>query len=293
MVKISLLMPTRGRPRLVNRFLNYLIKNTKVLSNIEVVFYFDEDDESRHDIDHSNLKIVKIIGHGQSMGGYNSACLKSASGQIIFLVNDDMVIQSFGWDEKILEAHSQFPDGIYLAYGNDLIKKGTLATFPILSKKTCDLLIDPFPQEYQGSLIDAHIFDIFKRLEKLGHRRIMYIDSVIFEHMHYKVGKADMDSTYLRRKKFVDDNYFMSIFYFRQKLANRLSDFIEHKSLKLTHLEIPKNKMNFSLWALFDYCRIFLVDYGLVFSRKVYLLVWFSGRLIVGKCQRLLSKCKS
>jgi len=45
--------------------------------------------------------IERIIGPKLTMGGYDSRCLERSHGEIIILVNDDMVIRRKGWDEKI------------------------------------------------------------------------------------------------------------------------------------------------------------------------------------------------
>ena len=67
--------------------------------------------------------------------------------------------------------------------------KEKMSTFPILSRTVCKLMDNICPSDYKGPYIDAHIFDIFKRLARQGFNRIVYLDNVIFEHMHQEVGK--------------------------------------------------------------------------------------------------------
>src|SRR6185436_8988240 len=100
---------------------------------------------------------------------------------------------------------AQFPDGIYFGYGNDLFKGARIGTFPILSRRTCDLLVSPYPEAFRGGLIDYHLFDVFKRLERLGYPRIRYQPELILEHMHYRTGKTPYDATYSRRGRWDDD----------------------------------------------------------------------------------------
>ena len=208
---ISLLLPTRGRPALAKRLFKSIAETIAQPERVEIILYADEDDTGSHHLNSSDFRVVPIIGPALSMGGYNSACLKQARGDIIILVNDDMVIRTPGWDNMIVEMDAGFSDKIYLAYSNDLNKKRSLCTFPILSRRTCELLVEPYPAAYQGAFIDVHLFDIFKRLRHAGFGRTQYLDDVVFEHLHYRTGKADCDETYMRRGRFEDDPTFIAM----------------------------------------------------------------------------------
>jgi hypothetical protein len=39
----------------------------------------------------------------------------------------------------------------------------------------------------------------------------VYLDEVIFEHMHYRIGKSKFDATYLERDRFGDDRTFLAL----------------------------------------------------------------------------------
>ena len=99
---ISLLLPTRGRPNLVYRLFQSISKKTSLLDRIEVVLYIDEDDVESHALDSPDFHVVRIIGPKMTMGGYNSTCLEKAQGDILMIVNDDMVFGTPGWDEKVI-----------------------------------------------------------------------------------------------------------------------------------------------------------------------------------------------
>lgn len=120
--KISLLLPTRGRPTWVERLFNSISKTVSRAETIEVIVYMDEDDTASHNLTSNDFNITTIIGPGKTMGGYNSACLDKARGDIIILANDDMVMRTPNWDTKIIQMDAQYVDKIYLAYGNDLLK---------------------------------------------------------------------------------------------------------------------------------------------------------------------------
>jgi hypothetical protein len=168
-----------------------------------------------------------IIGPRVSMGEYNTACFEASRGDIVVLGNDDVVIQTRGWDRKLREMDATVDDRIYLAYPNDLFKGRDLSAFPILSRRTCHLLERPFPREYRGAFIDYHLLDIFKRLERRGHQRLIYLEDVVFEHMHYRTGKGDYDEIYRKRRRFGDDATFLELRRERSTAAQRLLAVIE------------------------------------------------------------------
>src|SRR5579885_1672624 len=99
--RISLLLPTRGRPELVDRFLQSVVAQSTHLELIEVILCVDDDDPASHTISSSLVALKTIIVPRQTMGAYNTKCLENASGDITIAVNDDLIIRTTGWDEKI------------------------------------------------------------------------------------------------------------------------------------------------------------------------------------------------
>ncbi|MCB1190627.1 MAG: hypothetical protein KDK90_09350 [Leptospiraceae bacterium] len=280
---ISLLLPTRKRVKLAIRFLESIAKTAAFPEYIEVVIYIDEDDILSYDIDYKGLKIIKIIGQQSTMGTYNSECLAAATGDIIILVNDDVIIRTYAWDEHIRNLDDSISDKIYLAYCNDLFKKKSLSTFPILSKKTCDILQQPFHPAYVGSFIDCHVMDIFKRLEHHGFKRIFYFKDVVFEHLHYRVKKAEFDSVYQARKRFDDDLNFISLVSTRKKSFIFLKNEILGKKSNIEQLSLCKT-IDYSLNPIkmfFLFIKTFLFDHTLPIRWRLFLFLWFFVRYIV------------
>lgn len=275
-------MPTRGRPLWAKRFIDSVINTTSQLENVELVIYVDDDDTDSHSLTSHEMSVKTIIGPRVTMGAYNSTCYDQSSGEIIVLVNDDMIIQTRGWDEKLRELDALHIDGIYLAYGNDLFKKGSLCTFPILSKRTCELLIQPYHHTYRGAFIDYHLMDIFKRLEKSGFKRIFYLDDVVFEHLHYRTGKAKIDETYKARGRFDDDMLFISLKDVREASYIILFNAINKKPSKSSQL--PKAnilvKPSNLFKAFYLYSKIFLLDSQLPFKWRFFMWWWFGARYV-------------
>ena len=227
-MNISLLLPTRGRPALVQRLFHSLVETTKQLDDLEVVLYIDADDRETQETFSPSLRISKVIGApGQTMGKMNARCYEASSGRYVMLVNDDVIFRTRSWDLRVLESFDSFGDGIALVYGNDLDQGGAVPTFPIVSRVVCDVLGEICPSGYRNLHIESHLFDIFNQLGNLGHHRIRYLDDVLFEHMHYTLGKAAYDSTYRKKSQRADDLLFLALDDERTYKAKLLLRYIE------------------------------------------------------------------
>jgi GT2 family glycosyltransferase len=187
MPTFSLLLPTRDRIELVNRFFQSLVDTTTNIEDIEIILAIDEDDVSSQNINHSLLNLKKVIlPKGSTMGDLNRSCFEASSGRYIMLVNDDIIVRTKNWDKAILEVLHNYEDEVVLIHVNDLLFRETLPTFPLLSRKTC-LEIGLCPSEYQRYRIDDHIYEIYNLLAYLGHKRIVYLPDIIFEHDNYSL----------------------------------------------------------------------------------------------------------
>ena len=277
--KISLLLPTRGRKNLLERLFDSFHQTTSDLSLVEIVMCIDDDDAATQRMTFDPVfNVKKIIGKRSTMGTYNTKCLEHSSGDIIILFNDDVVVRTKDWDKMIIDFDAKHPDKIYLAYVNDLFKKKKVGSFPILSRKTCDVVKDPFPSPYKGEHIDYHLFDIFKRLSVKGYERIHYFEDTVFEHMHFSQGKASFDQTYLDRKMYSDDEVFVAYSPNRRNAAERLVSVIQGKSLP----KITESPRIFPAGPDHGYIRTlyasFIKDRSLPFFWRLKLFLWFSWR---------------
>ena len=269
--RLSLLVPTRGRAELARRFLESVLARSERPDLVEVILYADEDDSASHALSVEGLHVRTIIGPRASMGQYNSACLEAARGDIVILGNDDVVIQTRGWDRKLRELHAAMQDQVYLAYPNDLFKGRRLSSFPILSRRSCELLADPFPRAYVGAFIDQHLLDVFKRLEWRGHPRIVYLEDVIFEHMHFRTGKGDFDQIYGGRGRFADDETFLRLRGERSAGAARMREAIEGRPAGAANGPAPAGAPGSLLAAT-------LLDHDISPGRRAKLYLWLLAR---------------
>lgn len=277
--RISLLLPTRGRRKLVERFLHSVIAQTAYPELMEVVLCVDDDDPESHGITSCQLALKLIIGPRQTMGAYNATCLQHATGEITIAVNDDIIIRTKGWDEKVRALDARYPDGIYLGYANDLFKGKKVCTFPILSRETCEALAEPYPKLYKGAFIDVHLQDIFRRLERRGYPRMAYAEDIVFEHVHYRTNPDIRDATYRERARFGDDATFIALAEARRLEADRL---FAHISGKKVHdvSGIPTSiTQQSSFFGIVPLCfRTFLRDSDLPATWRTYLFGYMVAR---------------
>lgn len=179
----SLIVPTRGRPAQLRRFLDSVAAMARRPGRIEVVLVVDCDDPAGRDVTHPRLEIVTAVGEpGRTMGALNAAGYAASRGEYVMLLNDDVVIRTWDWDRVALRWLRRFPDGIALVHVNDTLMRDHLCTFPLVPRRFCELAGGICPTRYRRYRIDDHIEDVFNMLAVLGRRRSVYLPDVIFEH---------------------------------------------------------------------------------------------------------------
>src|SRR5439155_13020859 len=112
-------------------------------------------------------------------------CFDSSTGRFVIFMNVDVVLRTRDLDRGIYAAFTSFGDDIGLVYVNDLLFREKLCIFPVLSRQAC-LQIGVCPAEYRRYRIDNHIFDTYNLLAFWGHRRIIYLPDVVFEHFNHQ-----------------------------------------------------------------------------------------------------------
>src|SRR3990167_5802214 len=120
MKEFSLILPTRERPHLVQKLFSSLVQTTKNLPALEIILFIDDDDHQSAAIEYPGLDIVKIIRHRKvTMGRITQICFEASRGRYIALVNDDMIIRTRRWDERVRKEFLKYPDEVVMIYPND------------------------------------------------------------------------------------------------------------------------------------------------------------------------------
>jgi glycosyltransferase involved in cell wall biosynthesis len=180
---LSLIVPTRGRPRQLRRFLRSLAATTARPSRVEILLVVDADDPTSRHVWYPRVRVRVVTGPpGRTMGELNRAGAVAARGEFLMLLNDDVVARTRGWDAAVLAAAARFPDRIGLVHVNDTLVRDHLCVFPLVSRRYCELAGGLCPPDYRRYRIDDHIEDVFNRLAALGEPRTVYLPDVVFEH---------------------------------------------------------------------------------------------------------------
>lgn len=122
--KISLLVPTRDRMQLLQKFVDSVAKMTRNLQNIEIVYICDDDD-MRTPKTINNLEqqypqiamktLVRPRSEMLNEDYYNHAA-RNCSGDLFWILADDLELVSPNWDDTVqIETESfykKFPDKI-------------------------------------------------------------------------------------------------------------------------------------------------------------------------------------
>lgn len=177
---ISLLVPSRRGLDLIN-FLNSARSKCLDRTNIEYVIAVDKGTKIHllpASFDYYNIKVMEVPP-GSTMSELDQYCYSASKGDWVFFCNDDVIVETENWDEKIREATLKFPDDIGLIWPNDNMFCQTLSCFPIVSRKVMEM-IGLFPLPYKRYKIDDTIFELFPPDKRL------YLSDVIFRHNNDK-----------------------------------------------------------------------------------------------------------
>lgn len=182
----SFIIPTRGRPEFLSRLCDSIRSHTSHLDQLEIVFVMDSDDQPSLQFETTGLNIRKVeVAPGMAMGELNMAGYRAASGRYLMLLNDDVVLRTPGWDDRVLEIFRSYPDGMVLVHINENIFRERLCTFPFLTRTFCEMAGGICPSGYVRYRIDDHIHNVFDLLTVLGARRRIFLPYVVFEHENF------------------------------------------------------------------------------------------------------------
>lgn len=153
--KVSVLVPTRGRPDHLRTMLASYAQ-TAVGDTSELIFRVDDDDLATRELLADQPQVIvgpRLEGY-QSLPRFYNECYAAAAGDVLLCGNDDMIFATPGWAPIVLEAANRYPDGLF-NFGVKVYNESHYP-FSIISKQAADRL---------GFFWDPRIFwgDIFLR----------------------------------------------------------------------------------------------------------------------------------
>lgn len=194
-MKISILLPTRQRPDGLKRVYESAMETADSPKDIEVVCYIDENDGSYDSIDLPHL--TKVIGPREFNGIVNlsimwNKCWQNATGEVFMHCGDDIVFRTKGWDTAVKEAINARPGKIAFVWCNDISpesQRNEFGTHGFVHKNWTDTIGRFVPPYFASDYNDTYLNEVSRRLGVQT-----YIHHQITEHMHYSLGKAEIDT---------------------------------------------------------------------------------------------------
>jgi len=190
----------------MERLWQSVIDTADDISNVELIFYIDNDDEisleKYEELNSQYSQVRHVTGERIVLSLCWNECWRISNGPYYMLCADDIVFSSESWDTILLQEFDKFPDKIVMVYGRDGKKDERLSTHPFLHKKWTDTLGYFAPPYFSSQMNDKWIFDI---AIDLG--RAHYVPEIFTEHKHLGKNRELRDRVYIEQiRRFRTDN---------------------------------------------------------------------------------------
>lgn len=190
--RIVTLVPTRGRPDNALRLLSAFAETAYVS---QLVFCIDDDEIELYmplieATEECGLwaKVVNASRMGLNGTLNHWATWYAEDCEYIAFMGDDHLPKTQHWDLDLAKA---IGNKLGVAYGDDLIQGENLPTAVMLSAAIVKKLEFMSPPELKHLFMDNFWKHVGSELGNLN-----YLPSVVIEHLHYTVGKAELDERY-------------------------------------------------------------------------------------------------
>jgi hypothetical protein len=192
MDEILIVVPSKGRPEMMQSFIESWQLTTSGKSDILVGL--DDDDETKTKYPISVNRALMVNGYELNKKNNILATYGASKGYpIIGCLSDDFIFHTKGWEDQIIE-WQEVNKGI--CYGNDLLQGANLPTAPFIHSSIITALGYAAPPELIHYYIDNYWLELGMRLDKLK-----YFPDIIIEHKHWSSGKSIKDETYSNSEK--------------------------------------------------------------------------------------------
>lgn len=224
---ISIIFPTKNRPKNVTRFVDSIFDTADNVSNIELCIYLDDDDTlSIPVVQQTAERIATQALQGNIKIGshmYNEL-YRIATGEIFMFAADDIVFRTKGWDTIVKNKFEEYADKILFIYGEDGFQHGRIGTHGFIHSNWIDTVGYVLPPKLASSYTDEWITELSARIG-----RKCYMPELLVEHLHPATGKASNDQTYTHRIEMQGNlaELYKSLETERIEDAKRLQNFID------------------------------------------------------------------
>jgi hypothetical protein len=194
---ISLLVPTRGRPANVKRFLDSAAETAG--GEWEAVFYVDADDPTLTETCEAitgRQNTCVVVGERIVLSAMWNKCADRAWGDILGHMGDDIVFSSPDWVPMVEAQFDSSDDKILFVHGRDGCHDARFGTHGFVHRKWMETLDYFVPPLFSSDWNDQWLNDLANALD-----RRVFLPGLYTRHMHYVFGLADRDATYAEREQ--------------------------------------------------------------------------------------------
>jgi glycosyltransferase involved in cell wall biosynthesis len=143
---ISVLIPERGRPEMLERCIRSLLETAGDDKQVEILVAIDDDDPAWTNLEKFSVLGVKYFVWPRpiTLGEKLNQLAREAKGSILAFLANDYTMETPGWPAKFRAATAALPNGIGIAFPHDDLHPGH-AAFPIITRKMMDAVGFAFP----------------------------------------------------------------------------------------------------------------------------------------------------
>jgi len=189
-MKVSFLIPTRGRPELVANSIDSILSTAKDPDSVGIYLGIDKDDQPSVDFAMKSkykYEIFTRMGYKNLYKYYNQLAGMTDSDSVV-IWNDDAVMLTKGWDVVL----NQYDKYLLILRMQVINHPHPFALFPVVPKKWIEILgyLSPTAQ------IDRFIYEVIHNLNPVPMANI----PVECEHHRFDVSGKNKDATYEARE---------------------------------------------------------------------------------------------
>lgn len=221
---IGILCPTRKRAAHLKRYIESIIGTAQKPERCTFHFLLDDDDTGTKEFldsliieNKTKIKYCSFPHGAVALSDMWNKLYENCEDEIVMISGDDAVMRSASWDVAIDSVFNQIPDKICLVYGRDGIHDQKFAAQFFLHREWIQAAGYIFPKYYTADWADTWVFDVSKILQ-----RAVFVPDIFLEHMHWSVGKSDVDETVVlaqsRRQSDNNELMFRSPDHFSERL---------------------------------------------------------------------------
>jgi hypothetical protein len=154
---ISILIPERGRPEMLDRLICSLIDTAGADEKYEILVQYDDDDEAWRDrtpFDHIHVTYLRRP-RPITLGEKLNELARVAKGEILLFLANDLQMETKDWPRKVREAVAKLPNGMGVPFLKDALHVDH-ASYPVITRRMMDIVGFAFPPWFgAGWFIDT------------------------------------------------------------------------------------------------------------------------------------------